>query len=29
MNCNPTAGDGHYYVKEAGRWVCCTCGTPR
>lgn len=26
MNCNPAAGDGHYYVKQNGRWVCCKCG---
>jgi hypothetical protein len=29
MNCDPATGDGHYYVKQNGRWVCCKCGSPR
>jgi len=27
MNCDPAAGDGHYFVRRNGRWVCCKCGT--
>lgn len=26
MNCNPEAGDGHYFCKQNGKWICIKCG---